>query len=174
MNAALQGRGSDRERRSVAALRTEPGVIRTTIGGRVLDCNQATASMLGYHLPEQVLTLPAGDLYYCASDREAFLTKIRSESRAAQTPMARPEVKKKHRDRPDPVLSPVFSSQTRRSSSTSCEETKIEIDFQKKCRKVQFFTRFRGFEANCFNHSRTSPRRNKDQRSVNSISFGTG
>ena len=69
---------------------------------------------------------------------------------------------------PDPVLSPCFSHQLRRSSPTRCEEAEFENDFQKKCRKgakfaahtafsailgeisclfslaLEFFTRFRG------------------------------
>jgi hypothetical protein len=75
----------------------------------------------------------------------------------------------------------MFSTQTRRSSPTptSCEEAKIENDFQKKCRKgakfaahtafpailgeiscsfslvLEFFTRFRG---GSFQSLRTSPR----------------
>jgi diguanylate cyclase (GGDEF)-like protein/PAS domain S-box-containing protein len=55
------------------------GVFRTTLAGRVLECNQATASMLGYDSPEDVMAQPADRLYYRASDREAFLTRIKSE-----------------------------------------------------------------------------------------------
>jgi two-component system, cell cycle sensor histidine kinase and response regulator CckA len=55
------------------------GVFRTTVGGRVLECNQATASMLGYDSPQDVMAQPSDRLYYRASDREAFLTKITSE-----------------------------------------------------------------------------------------------
>ncbi len=35
------------------------GVFRTTLGGRVLECNQATASIFGYDSPEEILALPA-------------------------------------------------------------------------------------------------------------------
>ena len=55
------------------------GVLRTTLPGRILECNQAAASMLGYHSPKEVLALPVGALYQMISDREAFLTKIKSE-----------------------------------------------------------------------------------------------
>ncbi len=75
---------------------------------------------------------------------------------------------RKKPDRPRPGTVTMFSTQTRRSSPTSCEETEIENDFQKKCRKgakfaahtafsailgkisclfslaLEFFTRFRG------------------------------
>ena len=55
------------------------GVLRTTLDGRVLECNQAAARMFGYDSPEQVLILPATNLYHQPSDREAFLTKLKSE-----------------------------------------------------------------------------------------------
>jgi diguanylate cyclase (GGDEF)-like protein/PAS domain S-box-containing protein len=55
------------------------GVFRTTLPGRVLECNQAAASIFGYDSPEQVLAVPAVNLYYADADREAFLTKLKSE-----------------------------------------------------------------------------------------------
>jgi diguanylate cyclase (GGDEF)-like protein/PAS domain S-box-containing protein len=55
------------------------GVFRTTLAGRVVECNQAAASMFGYDLPEEVMALPVANLYDTASDREAFLTKLKSE-----------------------------------------------------------------------------------------------
>jgi diguanylate cyclase (GGDEF)-like protein/PAS domain S-box-containing protein len=55
------------------------GVFRTTLPGRVLECNQAAASIFGYDSPEQVLAVPAANLYYADADREAFLTKLKSE-----------------------------------------------------------------------------------------------
>ena len=55
------------------------GVLRTTLEGRVLECNQAAARMFGYDSSEEVLTLPVANLYRNSSDREAFLRKIKSE-----------------------------------------------------------------------------------------------
>ncbi|MFZ0797608.1 MAG: PAS domain S-box protein, partial [Terriglobales bacterium] len=55
------------------------GVLRTTLEGRILECNQAAARMFGYDSPEEILILPATDLYDTPSDREAFLTKLKSE-----------------------------------------------------------------------------------------------
>jgi diguanylate cyclase (GGDEF)-like protein/PAS domain S-box-containing protein len=55
------------------------GVFRTTLPGRVLECNQAAAAIFGYDSPEQVLAVPAVSLYYADADREAFLTKLKSE-----------------------------------------------------------------------------------------------
>jgi PAS domain S-box-containing protein len=55
------------------------GVIRTTMEGRVLQCNQAAARMFGYDSPEEVLSLPAINLYPSPSDREVFLAKLEFE-----------------------------------------------------------------------------------------------
>jgi two-component system, NtrC family, sensor kinase len=55
------------------------GVLRTTLEGRVLDCNQATVRMLGYDSLEEVRAFPAAHFYCDPSDREVFLTKLRSE-----------------------------------------------------------------------------------------------
>jgi len=55
------------------------GVFRTTLAGRFVDCNQATACMFGYDSPEEVMAVPVANLYHTASDREAFLTKLKSE-----------------------------------------------------------------------------------------------
>jgi diguanylate cyclase (GGDEF)-like protein/PAS domain S-box-containing protein len=55
------------------------GVFRTTLEGRVLECNYAAARIFGYDSPEEVLALPVTSLYHTASDREAFLRKLQSE-----------------------------------------------------------------------------------------------
>ena len=55
------------------------GVFRTTLAGRFVECNQATACMFGYDSPEEVMAIPVADLYATDSDREAFLTKLKSE-----------------------------------------------------------------------------------------------
>jgi len=55
------------------------GVFRTTLAGRFVECNQATACMFGYDSPKEVIALPVSNLYDTDSDREAFLTKLKSE-----------------------------------------------------------------------------------------------
>ena len=55
------------------------GVFRTTISGQFLECNPAAAQLFGYESPQQVLSLPALNLYDGASDREALLAKLKSE-----------------------------------------------------------------------------------------------
>ena len=54
-------------------------VFRTTLEGRFLECNHAGARMLGYDSPEEVLPIPITNFYRTPSDREAFLTRLKSE-----------------------------------------------------------------------------------------------
>jgi PAS domain S-box-containing protein len=58
--------------------RNMAGVFRTTLEGRVLECNHAAARLFGYDSPEEVLAVPVTSLYHTASDREAFLRKLKS------------------------------------------------------------------------------------------------
>ena len=59
--------------------RNMAGVLRTTLDGRVLDCNQAAVRMFGYDSVEEVRALPVTHFYCDPSDREVFLTKLKSE-----------------------------------------------------------------------------------------------
>ena len=59
--------------------RNMAGVCRTTLEGRVLECNQAAARMFGYDSAEEVIGLPITNLYYQPSDREVFVSKLKCE-----------------------------------------------------------------------------------------------
>jgi diguanylate cyclase (GGDEF)-like protein/PAS domain S-box-containing protein len=63
------------------------GVFRTTLAGRVVECNKAAAALFGYDAPEEVMALSVASLYYTAADREAFLTKLSSEKSVANHEM---------------------------------------------------------------------------------------
>jgi diguanylate cyclase (GGDEF)-like protein/PAS domain S-box-containing protein len=55
------------------------GVFRTTLAGRILECNRAAAGILGYDSPKEVMALAVANFYNEASDQEAFLTKLKAE-----------------------------------------------------------------------------------------------
>ncbi len=57
------------------------GVLRTTLDGRILECNQAAARMFGYKSPEEFVAIPVASIYHRASDREAFVDKLQFEKR---------------------------------------------------------------------------------------------
>lgn len=59
--------------------RNMAGVLRTTLDGRVVECNQAAARIFGYDSPEEVLLIAAAKLYPKAADREALMAKLKSE-----------------------------------------------------------------------------------------------
>ena len=52
------------------------GLFRTTLDGRILDCNSAFARILGYSSREDVLKVSALDLYADPTDRESFLARL--------------------------------------------------------------------------------------------------
>ena len=52
------------------------GVFRTTLDGRILDCNESFARIFGYSSPAEALHQPALDYYQDPGDRTAFLTRI--------------------------------------------------------------------------------------------------
>jgi two-component system, sensor histidine kinase and response regulator len=55
------------------------GVFRSTIAGRMLECNLAAAQILGYKSPDEILAVPTADLYYAASDRDALVATLQSD-----------------------------------------------------------------------------------------------
>jgi diguanylate cyclase (GGDEF)-like protein/PAS domain S-box-containing protein len=55
------------------------GVFRTTLDGRILQCNPAAAHMFGYAHPEEAQALSTLDIYHPMFDREAFLEKLKAE-----------------------------------------------------------------------------------------------
>ncbi len=59
--------------------RNRAGVYRTTVAGRILECNQALARMFGYDSPQEVMAVPIIQWYDNPADREPFLVRLRSE-----------------------------------------------------------------------------------------------
>lgn len=61
--------------------RNVAGVFRTTREGRILDCNDAFVSTLGYSARDELLGREAWELYHRREDRENFLAQV-NESNA--------------------------------------------------------------------------------------------
>lgn len=53
------------------------GIYRTTLEGRILDCNESLAAILGYRSRAELLAQSALNLYLKPADRRAFLTRLR-------------------------------------------------------------------------------------------------
>jgi diguanylate cyclase (GGDEF)-like protein/PAS domain S-box-containing protein len=56
--------------------RNPAGMYRSTIDGRLLDCNEAFARMFGYASPAEILALPVGELYFDPADRQWLLSRF--------------------------------------------------------------------------------------------------
>lgn len=52
------------------------GVYRTTVDGRVLDCNEAAARMFGFSSREEAIQAPATSVYFDSTEREAILRRL--------------------------------------------------------------------------------------------------
>jgi PAS domain S-box-containing protein len=73
---AFQEKKDSEERYRMLFERNIAGVFRTTHDGRILDCNSAFATALGYGSREELLSRESWDLYVQRSDREAFLERL--------------------------------------------------------------------------------------------------
>lgn len=65
--------------------RNVAGAFRTTLDGRVLDCNQSLARILGYASTEDLLSHRAWELYPHTSDREEYLAKLQKQKSLTNT-----------------------------------------------------------------------------------------
>jgi PAS domain S-box-containing protein len=63
--------------------RNMAGVLRTTLDGRVLDCNESFAQILGYFSPAEVLRHRAQDFFAAAGDRDAFIARLKEHKSVA-------------------------------------------------------------------------------------------
>ena len=59
--------------------RSLAGIIRTTLDGPILDCNQACARILGYASREELMASPIADHYFDPEDRNTFTAKLKKE-----------------------------------------------------------------------------------------------
>ena len=59
--------------------RSLAGIIRTTLDGPILDCNQACARILGYASREELMASPIADHYFDPEDRNTFIAKLKKE-----------------------------------------------------------------------------------------------
>ncbi len=74
--AALRG---SEQRHRVLFERNLAGVYRTTIDGRILECNDAMASILGFSSREELMAQSAKDLYQDPSYRDQYIAILRRE-----------------------------------------------------------------------------------------------
>ncbi len=69
----------EEERYRLLFERNPGGVYRSTVDGRLLDCNEAFARMFGYASREAILSQPAPVLYVDPGDRSALIARLLEE-----------------------------------------------------------------------------------------------
>ncbi|HYU33796.1 MAG TPA: diguanylate cyclase [Thermoanaerobaculia bacterium] len=69
----------EEERYRLLFERNPGGVYRSTVDGRLLDCNEAFARMYGYPSREAILAQPSADLYVDPADRTALIARLFEE-----------------------------------------------------------------------------------------------
>ncbi len=52
------------------------GLFRSTIGGRMLDCNQTLVDLLGYGSVDEMKDIPVKNLYFDAGERQRFIDEL--------------------------------------------------------------------------------------------------
>jgi two-component system cell cycle sensor histidine kinase/response regulator CckA len=57
--------------------RSLAGIIRTTLDGRILECNLACARIFGYSTSEELIASPITDRYFSPEDRNSFIAILR-------------------------------------------------------------------------------------------------
>jgi PAS domain S-box-containing protein len=73
--------GASEERHRLLFNRSLAGVYESTLDGRLLDCNDAFAAILGFSNREECLTRQVLDLYSTPAEREPFLSRLRQDQR---------------------------------------------------------------------------------------------
>ena len=63
--------------------RSLAGVYRTTLDGRILQCNEAFARVFGYSRAEDVLKMGVADLFSSPASREAFIAVLKEKGRVS-------------------------------------------------------------------------------------------
>lgn len=59
--------------------RNQAAIFRTTLDGRILDCNEAYAQLLGYRTCDEMRTHNSSDFYFSAEDRKDLIAKMQAE-----------------------------------------------------------------------------------------------
>jgi PAS domain S-box-containing protein len=76
---AEEGLRASEQRYRLLFERNLAGVFRTSVDGRILDCNEAFARLYGYSSREEILSCQAWELYHDPADREAFIASLKNQ-----------------------------------------------------------------------------------------------
>jgi len=104
------------------------GIYITTLDGRFVDCNDSMAAMLGYASRAELLSRPAGDLYFSATDREEFVARLSKTGALANS-----ELRLRRKDgSPIDILENVTLLRDGRGAPAMIQGTMIDVTQRKR------------------------------------------
>ena len=113
-------------------------MLRITRGGRILDCNESLARMLGYHSPRELLDAEVGQIWDDPTDRERMIAKL-SESES----LSNYEVRYRGKDgKPVWALLNIHQSGPEGGEGRTLEATVIDITQRKQAEEGLLLTQF--------------------------------
>jgi len=134
LEAEVAERALAEERYRLLFERNPAGMYRSTIDGRLLDCNEAFARMFGYESPPEILALPVGELYFDPADRQWLLSRFLDDEAPQNV-----EVRFKRRDG-EPfwglLRGPGGSPSKARDGSTAIEGTILDISDRRRAEEA--------------------------------------
>ncbi|HSP34651.1 MAG TPA: diguanylate cyclase, partial [Thermoanaerobaculia bacterium] len=107
--------------------RNVAGVFRSTLRGRLIECNEAFAKMCGYELVEEMLKIPTPALYFNESDRQTLISLVRTRGEATNF-----EVRLRRKDgKPVWLLLNEFVTMSEDVGEETLEGTAVDITARK-------------------------------------------
>ncbi len=107
--------------------RNVAGVFRSTVSGRLVECNEAFARVFGYESPAEMFGVHTSSLYFRASDRDELISQVRSRGVAENF-----EVRMRNKDgRPLWLLLNEFLTMSEDVGEETLEGTAIDITARK-------------------------------------------
>ncbi len=113
------------ERYRMLFARNLAGVLRTTETGRILDCNQAAANIVGWDSPAELIGTNALDSYFSPKDRDQLIAVLKEQQSVTNL-----EVQFRRRDG-EPVWALVNSSLVNEDGTGVLETTIVDITARK-------------------------------------------
>jgi len=134
LEAEVAERALAEERYRLLFERNPAGMYRSTIDGRLLDCNEAFIRMFGYPDRDSMVSMPVGDLYADPADREWLLARFLDDHAPQNV-----EVRFRRRDGEEfwgLLRGPGGSPSRARDGSTLIEGTVLDISDRRRAEEA--------------------------------------